>query len=975
LYSKRVNSTEERTKMKKAILVGFVLVGAAVGEAPGGVQKGPYLIYPGDNTEMMVLWQLDGTQTCTLEWGLDTSYSDGSTITTEYGTDHQHKYVISGLTPGSKYYYQVIVDPNKYAGSFRAALAADVREVKFLGYGDTRTNVFDHDMVDEAMIAVFEEDPNYQTFTLLSGDWVEKGETESSWTNEFFNAAARNTRHLLANLPINGCIGNHEWEDDAYPKTYFFKYWPYPYVARYYWSFDHGPVHIVVLDQESRSYAAGSSQYNWLVEDLASTNKEWKILQLHKPGYSAGGKHDDEMEVQNWIQPLCEEYGVDIVFAGHNHYYARCDVNGVKHITSGGGGAPLRDGYADYSEYVEVYAKTYHFCKIHVRGNDLDFQAVNPDGTVIDAFSLHHPTVELVGPADGAMVDANGAVFSCELIPEAVSYQLLLGPDPQHMVYLVSDTIEPPTETIRTFPFEQTWWTIRIRNQYGRHFSTEPLWVRALDVAPIAVENVTTGKAYGYIQRAIDEAAEGDKIVVGAGAWQHLENIDFKGKNVVVSSTDPMAPVVVSRTVINGDRKGPTVTFRNGEDTSCVLSGLTITNGSCGIYCTTARPTIARCNIVGNAGPGVESPYVARAGRATIINCRIAGNGGDGVWARGRPTPSLTNCIIEGNNRTGVDADERPVISNCTIVGNKLVGIRSFDARISNCIVWGNSPPQIVDPGRFVSVSYNDIQGGWGGYGNISVDPCFVEVGCWDSNGIWAEGDYHLLGSSPCIDAGDNSSVPADLGDLDGDGNTTEPTARDFDDERRFIDCPNVADTGRGTPPIVDMGACEFVLRTRVRMKFTPQALNPGSKGNWVKAHFFLPETFSVDDVDDNTPATLEPFGIKSEYMNVFINDEQLVEIEAVFDRAALCGVEAGYEPVEVIVSGSLTSGNYFYGTGRVKIVIDTLRYLGVLTSHWLEAGCGAPDWCSGFDLDQDSTVNFADFALLDGCCIEIIAE
>jgi hypothetical protein len=77
----------------------------------------------------------------------------------------------------------------------------------------------------------------------------------------------------------------------------------------------------------------------------------------------------------------------------------------------------------------------------------------------------------------------------------------------------------------------------------------------------------------------------------------------------------------------------------------------------------------------------------------------------------------------------------------------------------------------------------------WPGTGNINADPKLV-----DGN----NGDFHLLKDSPCIDAGDNSALALHATDIDG-------------DDRR-IDDPAVADTGNGTPPIVDMGAYEFSL-------------------------------------------------------------------------------------------------------------------------------------------------------------------
>ncbi|HUW19455.1 MAG TPA: metallophosphoesterase [Sedimentisphaerales bacterium] len=953
--------------MKRTMVLTVILFLAAGEGATGGIRKGPYLIYPGNNTEMMVLWQLDGTQSCTLEWGLDTSCSDGSTVTSEYSIDHQHKYVISGLMPGNKYCYRITADPNLRTGSFRAAPPSDAAEAKFFGYGDTRTNFFDHDMVDGAMAAVFLEDPNYQTFSLLSGDWVSKGELESSWTNEFFNPAALNTRELLANLPINGCIGNHEWDEGSSPPTFFNKYWPYPYVGGYYWSFDYGPVHVVTLDQYGASYAPGSAQYEWLVDDLKSTRKEWRILQFHEPGYSAG-HHEDNQDVQNWIQPLCERYGVDIVFAGHNHYYARCDKNGIKHITGGGGGAPLSDGKADYSEYVEVYAKSYHFCKIDVRGKLLDFQAVKPDGTIIDAFSLSHPTIELVGPADGATVDANGAVFSCLAAPGSVSYQLLFGPDAQHIDYLVSDTPEPPTCIVSEFPSEQTWWTIRVRNECGRYFYAEPKWINALNVKPISIENRNTGKRYNYIQDAIEEAAGGDEIVVGPAIWQYLENINFKGKSLTLRSTDPNDGDVVAATIINGGQLKPVVTFSGGETAGCRLNGFTITGGTKGISCTNAYPIISNCRILRNAGNGIESVFlVPRFYAATITNCSIVGNGGNGVQAKGRMTPMLTNCLISGNRATGVEGKGLQAITNCTIVGNGLAGISNDDAIVHNCIIWGNAPPQIIDLFRITLVGYSDVQGGREGVGNIATDPCFVEAGYWDVNGIWVEGDYNLRSGSLCIDAGTNSSIPFDKGDVDSDGNTTELVPWDLAGNLRLIDGDDDANS------VVDMGAYEFWPPVEAMMKFTPQALNVCSKGKWVKAHFVLPEGYRIEDVDKNVPAVVEPLGIESGYMNVFVNDCGLVVVEAAFARAEFCGAGIDGNSVDVAVTGLLTSGRRFCGTDTIKVVDKTFEQLAGLASHWLVQACDEHDWCGGFDIDHDSVVNLVDFALLGGCCVEIV--
>jgi len=58
-------------------------------------------------------------------------------------------------------------------------------------------------------------------------------------------------------------------------------------------------------------------------------------------------------------------------------------------------------------------------------------------------------------------------------------------------------------------------------------------------------------------------------------------------------------------------------------------------------------------------------------------------------------------------------------------------------------------------------------------------------------------------------DAGSNALVPADVNDVDGDGNTSEPTPLDLDLTARFVEDLLAPNVGVGTPPLVDMGCYE----------------------------------------------------------------------------------------------------------------------------------------------------------------------
>jgi len=346
----------------------------------GAMRKAPYLLYAGENTKMEVVWQLNSTATCTINWGLDTLYSLGNEQTSEFDIDHQHAYTITNLAPSTKYYYRVTVDTNTFVGSFRAAPPSYANHTKLIVYGDSRSYPADHDQVAEAIVSTYAADSSFQSVIVSVGDLVNNGDIESDWDTELFDAGYSHIQEMLASMPYEVAMGNHERSGKL-----FSKYFPYPFTGGRYWSFDYGPAHFIMVDQYTDD-GPHSPQLDWIKNDLASTAKPWKFICLHEPGWSAGG-HRNNVTVQKYLEPLCEEYGVAIMFAGHNHYYARAEVNGVQHITTGGGGAPLSPPDTTYPNIV-TGTKTLHFCKIEIDGSVLRFTAVTPAGNVIDKFTL-----------------------------------------------------------------------------------------------------------------------------------------------------------------------------------------------------------------------------------------------------------------------------------------------------------------------------------------------------------------------------------------------------------------------------------------------------------------------------------------------------------------------------------------------------------------------------------------------------------
>jgi hypothetical protein len=378
---KNILAVEVHQSNSRSSDLAFDLELSEATKLPDFTRKPPYLIYNGNPNEMELHWQVSASITTKIEWGAEQTYSNGVEVINEYGNYHQHKFVFKDLKSSQKYYYKVSINDEVFTGSFLAAPPSNSKDVKFLIFGDTRSFPNDHDNVAKAMISNYTSDKNYQTLLFCVGDLVTNGDSESQWDKQYFDQQYSNIIKLHAEVPFQAAIGNHEGSGKL-----FQRYFPYPFVDGRYWSFDYGPAHFVVFDQYQRSEESIEKELKWLEEDLANSEKKWKIIFLHEPGWTAG-RHENNEGVQNYLQPLSEKYGVSAIFGGHNHYYARAVVNGIQHITTGGGGAPLYEPEEDHPN-VELINKVHHFCTIEINGDKFLFSAVSAEGDVFDTFEI-----------------------------------------------------------------------------------------------------------------------------------------------------------------------------------------------------------------------------------------------------------------------------------------------------------------------------------------------------------------------------------------------------------------------------------------------------------------------------------------------------------------------------------------------------------------------------------------------------------
>ncbi|MCP3976123.1 MAG: hypothetical protein GY720_16705, partial [bacterium] len=337
------------------------------------------------------------------------------------------------------------------------------------------------------------------------------------------------------------------------------------------------------------------------------------------------------------------------------------------------------------------------------------------------------------------------------------------------------------------------------------------------------------------IQYAVDQADAGDDIRVAGGTYSQStsspvvsidETITIRGGYTVTNWTvsDPETHV----TVLDAEDNGRVVNV-TGSITA-TIEGLRITGGrqyqgrGAGVYVSGgATLGLDNCHVLDNTAPEGYGGGFYVDGTVEMIDTIISGNsarfGGGMQAATGNAT--LTNVIFSDNSATfsggGLrNATINSMLTNVTFSGNSATydggAIQNFDSNLTliNCIVWGNSST-IYNSGGAPTITYSDVEGGYPGSGNVNVDPLFVDT---------AGGDLRLQDDSPVIDAGNNLSVTVST-DLDG-----KPRQIDGD----------VADTGNGTAPIVDMGAYENQTERSCFVRLNDGAMDYGTVQDAVNA-------------------------------------------------------------------------------------------------------------------------------------------
>ena len=255
----------------------------------------------------------------------------------------------------------------------QATAPAPSPALKFAILGDTGTGGRQQYEVGERLAKARTTFPF--EFVILLGDNMYGGESERDFQNKF----EKPYKALLdGGAKFYASLGNHDLPDRQIAYKLFNMNG-----KRYYTFKPQNGVRFFALD----SNYMDKKQLDWLETELKNSGSEWKVLFFHHPLYSSGEKHGPSLELRKVLEPLILKYGVDVVFAGHEHFYERVKPQkGIQYFILGSS-AKLRKG--GLSANSEITAKGFDtdnvFMIAEISGDEMNFQAISRTGTMIDS--------------------------------------------------------------------------------------------------------------------------------------------------------------------------------------------------------------------------------------------------------------------------------------------------------------------------------------------------------------------------------------------------------------------------------------------------------------------------------------------------------------------------------------------------------------------------------------------------------------
>jgi hypothetical protein len=309
--------------------------------------RGPYLQQLSQKS-VIVRWRTDVPSNSNVNF----SRQDSSKVFTVKNADltKDHILQLTGLQANTRYSYTVgtdtktLVSGKDYYFTTAPDLATN-RPINIWAMGDFGDN--SNQIYTKNQTAVKEQylknKANNTDLWLWLGDNAYCCGTDTEYQKQIFDFYGSN---ILGNTAFFPVPGNHEYYETATGQTdrkiNYFDVISVPTQGemggiasntKAYYSYNYGNIHFVALDSygldegKYRFYEPASSQYQWLLKDLANNQSLWTIIYFHHPPYTKRS-HDSDAEIElrltrENLVPIFDKYKVDLVLNGHSHVYER----------------------------------------------------------------------------------------------------------------------------------------------------------------------------------------------------------------------------------------------------------------------------------------------------------------------------------------------------------------------------------------------------------------------------------------------------------------------------------------------------------------------------------------------------------------------------------------------------------------------------------------------------------------------------
>lgn len=288
-----------------------------------------------------------------------------------------HSAMVTGLDCGKTYVYRV-GDGTVWSAEYTFQAKAENGTTRFFVLGDIQTE----DLADVQGIVAQLKDQGYD-FAIQTGDAVDDATSYTDWMGiaELFGAGS------LGQTDVIHVLGNHEFAGDANTRnsTMIYNLPTIGYGGHY--SVVYGDVYVAVINYTSNRQELAAA-LEWLKADAAAADAPWKVLTIHQPPYYtnvSGGN----AEIHDLVPAAAEAAGIDFVFSGHDHSYARTEPlfggqvdekNGVVYIISGSTGEKAYSVTNNPDFHFNVVADDYESVYLTVTADSRQITVSSYDG-------------------------------------------------------------------------------------------------------------------------------------------------------------------------------------------------------------------------------------------------------------------------------------------------------------------------------------------------------------------------------------------------------------------------------------------------------------------------------------------------------------------------------------------------------------------------------------------------------------------